>query len=299
MTSVRHLLPSFCIGGFKNLLLSAAVLAAATVLTAADRVPTVLYKPSLKLIEGDQPLHTSYVLEITSPPNVSVGSSLSISPVVVSVSAPAGVSNAVALSFVSLSPTTLVFTGPNQVQTTTVTVDVPVGTEAGDYIWAITTPGWASGTLDPFAFINAKITIPQVAFPPSITLTAPLDGSVYTYVAGGPPVSIPLTFTATAPAVSPIFGIDADVGGSAVALTSTGLPGATVTVNGTIQLSQAGLYTVRARATNNVNTSSDTAEITVNLQVPPPVVTLTSPPAGASYFYTGAPLSRYHGSLLV
>ena len=57
-------------------------LAAAIGVMARDDVPTVVYKPSLKLIEGDQPLSTSYVLSITSPANVPTGANLSISPII-------------------------------------------------------------------------------------------------------------------------------------------------------------------------------------------------------------------------
>lgn len=267
------------------------ILFAAIAVIARDDTPTVIYKPSLKLIEGDQPLHTSYVLEITSPPNVAPGSSLSISPVLAVVSSPDGVSTATALSFISFSPSTLVFSGPNQSRTTTVTVDVPLGTAAGDYSWAISTPGWPGATLDPFAFINAKVTIPQAPVAPSVSLGAPLDGAIYSYLLGGPPVSIALAFTASAPAASPISSIDADVAGIAVSLTSSGIGTDAVTASGTIQLSQAGLFTVRARATNNAGTSSDTVEVTVNLEVPPPTVAITQPLTDTDLFYSGTPLS--------
>jgi len=276
--------------GLKNFVRLLVCLIAASSLVARDESPVVTYQPSLKLIEGDQPLNTSYVLSITSPANVPVGSNLTITPVVSAVSAPAGVSTATALSFISLNPMTLVFTGPNQTLTTTVTASVPVGTGAGDYIWALATPGWPSGALDAFGFINAKIALPQVPSPPTVTIGAPLDGSVYNYLLGGSPLSIPLSFTATAPAASPITSIDADINGTAVILTPAGIGTGAVAATGTIQLSQAGIFTVQARATNNADTSANTVEITVNLQVPPPVVTIVQP-TSSNYIYTGTTLA--------
>ena len=237
-------------------------LAAAVGLTARDAAPTVLYQPSLKLIEGDQPLHASYVLSITSPANVVAGSAVTITPVVSVNAAPTGISNATALSFVSLSQSSLVFTGPAQTQNITVTVDVPLGTAAGSYAWAIATSGWAAGTLDPFASINAKVTIPQIVAPPSVTISAPTDGTVYNQLYSDLPLAVPMTFTATAPANSPIMSIDADVSGTAVTLTSTGLGTSTVQATGTISLSAAGIFTVQARATNNAGTSAATAVAT-------------------------------------
>ncbi|HEX7630557.1 MAG TPA: hypothetical protein VF388_00375 [Lacunisphaera sp.] len=265
-------------------------LAAAVGLTARDAAPTVLYQPSLKLIEGDQPLHASYVLSITSPANVVAGSAVTITPVVSVNAAPTGISNATALSFVSLSQSSLVFTGPAQTQNITVTVDVPLGTAAGSYAWAIATSGWAAGTLDPFASINAKVTIPQIVAPPSVTISAPTDGTVYNQLYSDLPLAVPMTFTATAPANSPIMSIDADVSGTAVTLTSTGLGTSTVQATGTISLSAAGIFTVQARATNNAGTSAATAEITLNIQAPAPTVTIVQPTA-SNFIYTGIPLT--------
>lgn len=285
MKSKNSFLPLVGFTIFKHMACALVFLVTTTALLARDEGPTVAYKPYLKLIEGDQPLLTSYVLSITSPSNVPVGANLTITPVLSVGSAPVGVSTATALSFITLSPSSLVFTGPDQTLTTTVTADVPEGTIAGDYVWAIATPGWSAGTLDPSTFINAKVTIPQTPFPPSVAISAPLDGSVYTYVWGGPPLTIPLAFAATAPAVSPITSIDADVSGSAIPLIPTGLGSDAVLAQGTMQLSQSGIFTVRARATNNAGTSADTVEITVNLQAPPPVLNFVAPVA-TSYTHT-------------
>lgn len=271
MPSPRALLSFICNNSMTSFARIFVLLALGlTSLVARDGGPTVQYLPTTKLIEGDQPLHTSYVLSITSPTNVSSGSNLVISPVVASVSRPAGVNSATALSFISLSATTLTFTEPGQTLTTTVTVSVPEGATAGDYVWSISTPGWPSGTIDAAAYINAKITVPLVPSAPTVTLSAPLDGAVYTYTPGGPAVSIPLSFTATAPAISPITSVDADVSGAATGLSATGIGSSFVQANGTLLISAPGVYTVRARATNNAGTSADTADFTVQVGTQPP-----------------------------
>jgi hypothetical protein len=287
MSLLRAFLPH---AAFRLLSLILFCFAGITALVARDDVPTVIYKPSLKLIEGDEPLHTSYVLSITSPPNVLAGSNVTVTAVISANSTPVGVSNAAALSFVTLSQTSLTFTAPNQTKDITVTVTVPSGTAAGDYVWAIATQGWAAGTLDPFAFINAKITIPLLPAPPSVSISGPLDGTVFNQPYNSLPLSVPLAFTATAPANSPIASIDADINGTAITLTSTGLGTGTVQATGSIPLSVAGIFTVRARATNNAGTSSGTVEITLNVQAPPPVVAIVQPTA-SNFIYPGTLLS--------
>lgn len=240
------------------------------VISARDGGPTVGYKPQLRLIEGDQPLTHSYTLEITSPSNVTGNANLTITPVIGVISAPSGVSVATALSYVSHSPASIVFTGPNQTQELTVSVNVPLGTTAGDYSWSIATSGWPAGTIDPLATINAKVTIPQVPDAPAVSLTAPIDGATFVYNAGGPPLAIPLAFSATAPAISPIISVDADLNGQAVAVSATGLGTGSVSASGVLTVTSGGLFTVRARATNGVGTSEDTAEFTVIVENTPP-----------------------------
>lgn len=287
MTTLRAFLPLAGVKIFARILFC---FAAATSLLARDVDPTVLYTPQLKLIEGDQPLNTSYVLSVLSPANLAAGVNVPVSLVVSANSSPAGVSNAAALSFVSLSTTSLVFTGPNQTKTVTVTVSVPEGTAAGDYVWNVATIGWAAGTIDPRAAINAKVTIPQVPVAPAVSISGPLDGTVFNLLNSALPLSLPVSFTATAPAASPILSIDADINGTAIPLTTTGLGTGNVQATGIIPLSLAGVFTVRARATNNVATSSDTVDITVNIQAPAPTVAIAQPIA-STFVYTGTTLT--------
>lgn len=265
----------------------------------------VNYLPATRNVEGDQPLFDSYVLTIISPATALVGQNTTITPVLTVLTAPLGVPNAVALSHVTLNPATLVFTGPNQSLTTTVTSDFPLGTEAGQYAFAISTPGWPAGTIDRFGFINAKTTIPGVPTPPLVNLVTPEDGTIYYYTPGGPPVIVPVTLTASATTDSPLTNVDANIGGVSVALTTTGLGTDAATGEGELAISVPGIYTVQARATNAVGTSTDSADITITVLAAPPTVAIQTPLPGSSYTYipgtnlqvpfTFAAVSQYGG----
>jgi len=265
----------------------ASLLGAPSSLLAFDDIPTVTYLPAEKLVEGDAPVNTSYVLSITSPSNVGAGQTVSIAPVLAVVSAPAGVTTTQALSYVSISPSPLVFTGPGTVQTATVTCNFPVGSVAGNYKYSIATPGWAAGTTDNFAYINMILTIPQVPVPPSVVLTSPVDGTVYTYNLNGPAVSVPVQFAASAPSYAPITTVGADVSGVPITgITSTGLGTGSVSSTGTFSILIPGVYTITAHANNINGTSSASSQITVNLVAPPPTVSIATPAANSTYTYT-------------
>ncbi len=268
----------------------AIFLVVASSLTARDPAPIVTYLPRTTLVEGDQPLAINNTLAIVSPANVVSGQSVTITPVITLLSAPAGADPTDALSFITLDPATLVFTAPNQTLTTTIQMKVPVGKMAGDYAYQIATPGWAAGTVDNFGFVNLTVSAAQQdQAPPSLVLDGPTDGSTYTYTAGGPAISIPLQFHATAAAAAPLTQLSADVNGVALTLSTVGLGTTNASGAGTISLAAPGIYTVSARATNVVGTSLATAEITVNL-VTPPTVTIAQPAPGGTYVYvTSAP----------
>lgn len=278
-TGISHS-TSFFTGILKVVPPALAFLFSLGVITARDAGPTVGYNPQLRLVEGDQPLTYSYDLEITSPSNIAENANVTITPVFGVISAPSGVPVATALSYVSHSPASIVFTAPNQTKAITVSVNVPLGTAAGDYSWSIATSGWPVGTIDPRATINAKVSIPQAPEAPAVSLTAPLDGTTFVYNAGGPPLVIPLAFSATASADSPITAVDADLNGQAVTVSATGLGSGNVSANGVLTVTTGGLFTVRARATNGAGTSEDTVEFTVIVEnTPPPPPPPPPPPA--------------------
>jgi len=111
---------------------------------AFDDVPTVTYLPAQKLVEGDEPLASSYVLSITSPSNVPVGTTVSITPVVSILGCRSAERGASAgLCFAESS--TLSFTGPGQVQTMTVSSAVPSGSRRGKLCLQDRDTGLATG----------------------------------------------------------------------------------------------------------------------------------------------------------
>lgn len=258
------------------------VLGFATLLHARDEGPAVAYYPQTKNVEGDQPLYYTYELEITSPSNLPAGLPVTITPELFVISKPDGVTDSEALSHVTIE--TVVFTGPSQKQYATVVCDFQVGTAAGEYAFGIRTPGWGVQTLDTFGFINAKVSPPRSRGLPTVTLNSPLDQAVFTWYAGGPPVAVEVQFSATAPSDSPIASVDASISGTSVALSEVhGLGSSEVEAAGVFYLTEPGIYTVTARATNDEGTSTDSADFTVEVSAPPPTATISSPLAGSSY----------------
>lgn len=261
-----------------------ATLAFASSSFARDEGPSVGYFPQTENIEGDQPLYHTYDLQITSPSNLPSGPEVGITPVLFVIAKPDGVSDEEALSHVHLVPATLTFNAPNQKLSTTVVSDFPVGTVAGEYAFGIRSPGWGVAASDTFGLINATVFPPRTREMPAVTINSPANGMVYYWSAGGPPVEIPVQFTATAPETEPVSGIDADISGTFVNLTEvTGLHTTQVAAGGKFYLAQGGIFTVTARATNDVGTASDSVVFNVVVVGGPPVVAISSPTPGTSY----------------
>lgn len=261
----------------------AAVFAALVPTFAREVAPNVSYAPNLTIVEGDQPLSTTFVLSITAPSNVQAGFPVEITPLVTILTKPADVSDSVALSYVTLTPPTLTFGEPGQVLTTTVHAEFPVGTVAGAYAYKIMTPGWKTGTQDGGAFINATV-FPQITGDtPTVVITTPTDGETFTYYPLVGPLSVPVQFTSSALPVSPITTIDADVNGAALALTNVNHGDGSFTSTGTATITSPGIYTVRARASNTLGTGIDTVDFNVVVSAPPPTVAIAQPVAGSSF----------------
>ncbi len=269
--------------GFPRLLFSfLCILSLVNATFARPGDPTVGYSPSETRVEGDQPLVRSVEISITSPSNVVAGSPVTITPVVVILEKPVGVSDAVALSYVTLSPATLEFTAPNQTLTTTATMDVPLGSSAGSYAYRIETSGWAPGTIDPWAFLNAKVYPQQTGDAPTIALATPADGDVFTYLPAEGPLTVPFRFTAAAPASPAITSMDAKLDGGSLTFTSVTNTDGSITSSGSFVITAPGAYKITASATNSIGTSTDAAEFTVEVSAPPPTVTIAQP-TGPSY----------------
>jgi hypothetical protein len=242
----------------------------------------VQYNPATKVVQGNQPLVQSYSLAITSPSNLVAGAALSIPLDITVLSKPAGVNDATALSFITLSPMVLSVTGPNQNIPVTVTVDVPLGDFAGDYAYLIKTSGWspALSGVDNGATVNARVSPAnsETKTPPAVTLLSPANNSTYTYYpTTSTPASVPISFAANVPFDGhAIDTMRAFLGNVQISVTPSGLGTFNASATGTLAISAAGNYTIRVEATNIDGTSEASADITViageTPPPPPPVV---------------------------
>jgi hypothetical protein len=253
----------------------------------------VTYNPVIKIVQGNQPLSTSYVLTITSPANLVAGTPVTVGLGVSVLAKPAtGVTDATALSFISMSPASLTFTGPNQQLTTTVAMNVPLGNFAGSYAYQILPAGWpvvGAGITDNGATVNAVVSPPNSTdtSPPAIALLSPANGTVYTYQpATGVPVTVPVSFAASVGTNGqPIDGMQAFINSNPVTLSTAGVLTSSASATGSVQLTAPGSYTVDVMASNTNGTSSTTSTVSVVVSAPLPTITATAPTSGGTYSY--------------
>lgn len=266
----------------------------------ADAAPTppggggaapVVYNPLAKVVQGNQPLAQSYVLSVTSPSNLPVGTSATVTLNGSMLSQPAGVDDATALSFLSMSPNTLTFTAPSQTLTTTVSVNVPIGQYAGNYAYRIKPSGWPASisVTDEGATVNALVSPPTATddTPPSVLLQIPVNGTIYTYYpATGQPVSVPVVFEGTVgTGGQPITSLQAFVNNEPLSISTTGIGTLDATGTGSLSLTTPGVYHVRVTATNQTGTSEDNGDFTVVVSAPPPTIAVASPLPNTVYTF--------------
>lgn len=268
-----------------------------------DPTPVVLYTPELVQMQSPLTLAESYNLSVVSPINALPGVSRSIGFSVTPVGKPAGVSDATAIGYVSFSdPTTgaalnqLIFTGPEQVRTVKVSVNIPASAVPGSYGYKIVTTGWLIdpllGLLNVGGFINATTTAAQIEYaPPTVDISTPVDASVITVTSL--PVDVTIRYTAASidPTTSPITSTDVDVNGNVATVTSvTGLNTLNTAVTATYRVTSLGEHTVTARATNSGGTATDVTTFVVELDAPKPTVVINTPAPGSTYtYYAGRP----------
>ncbi|MBW7896514.1 MAG: PKD domain-containing protein [Opitutaceae bacterium] len=252
----------------------------------------VAYFPSSKIMQGDQPLLQSYTLSITSPSNLPAGVVTPLTMLGTVLSKPEGVDDGAALSFLSFSPSTLAFTGPNEVRSVTVTVDVPLGNFAGNYAYRIKHTGWPSGVpvTDEGATVNALVSPAATTdeSPPTVILQSPVDGTQYVYYpATGEPAKVPVFFEATVnETADPINGLLAYINGVPQAgVTTTGIGTHVATGSLELALVEPGTYAVRVTASNQHGTSEDSGDFTVVVSAPPPTISVASPAPGSNYTF--------------
>lgn len=255
-----------------------------------DPEPVVVYDSSLVQIQGQLPLTTSYSVTIISPsnlPGVPTPITFEVTPTTI----PAGVSAATAIGYLSFSPATLVFDAPNQARAVTITMAVPATAVAGAYNYKILAVGWPVdpevGLINLGTAINSTITAAaEPKTPPTVTIASPLDGSTVTVFAGGLPVGVPLTFTASGTGSNPsvIDSVTVELDGNPVALSSLdGLLTLNVTGAGTLLASTAGSHVVRVSAHNDGGTVTTTSTFTVMVVQPVAAsVTILTPVDGST-----------------
>jgi hypothetical protein len=263
--------------------------------------PTALYTPPVFSFEGTlsttTPLTESYQLVITSPSTLVSGGTANL--VVASTGTPTDAGDATAQGYLTLSSSTVAFTGPNQSVSVLVTLTVPAGTLAGNYSWSIHSSGWPAGAgsvTDGIgglgATVNANIlaaVTPLLA--PTATLTEPVSGQVFAITPGNTAATVPYALAANTPAGS-VFASTAAAtlalktsGGAAVAgfapvfnLVSAAGAATGITATGTVNL-PAGTYVLSGTATNNTGGSASTLPVTFTV-VGPPTLAITAPTAG-------------------
>ncbi|MEN9633142.1 MAG: hypothetical protein RL077_1546 [Verrucomicrobiota bacterium] len=272
-----------------GLVLFSAALGSLTALRAGITGPgsVVGYTPSVVQIQGVLPLSQTYSFDLTSPGDF-VGPS-TISFVLSTNGVPAGVTDATALSYLSISPATLNYSTSSEPKTVTVTLAIPYSAAPGSYGYKILAVGWPGTPTNTGTFISASMSAPlSSSTPPDVSIVNPADGSVLT--AASFPLSIPVTFTASSSGAqaSPITNASMSLAGVNIALSSlTGLNTLSVSGSGIIAITAPGTYQLVAQAVNSGGSVSDTNTFTVINAgaVPPPVAVISAPILGATYTY--------------
>lgn len=257
------------------------------------------YETARRDIQGEQPFTFSYPITVTAFSDLN--KPLSLPLVVQSLARPAGATVEQALSFISLSSPTVTSTADGQAVAVTISINVPPGQSVGSYAYLVkVNPAyWPAGLLvfDDGSAINMEVRERQVqVLPPTVLITTPADGATLTYTPASGPLQVPFTFVAASADSTPVLSVDADLNGVAIPVTAGGLNSTSATGSGTLSITAGGLYTLRARASNNAATGSDSIEFNVVVNAPAPTVTPTAPANGASYSFTlGQTLSVNYG----
>ena len=242
------------------------------------------YQPLTKIAEGFLPYSETYTLQITllSPATVNLGVSIENVP---------AAAQADALNFITLSTTSVPFQTANQAVSVTVSINIPEGYPVGTYAYKLITDGWTP-FVDPTAvtdnvggYINLTVIPgPHSGQPPTVGITLPSAGAVFTHTLGQAAVQVPFSIFGSSAATTPLTDLSLTVDGQPVALsTLTGIGTTDAAGTASIPYTTAGLHTVQATAINSVGSSTATSDFSVQVIVPPPTVTINAPSDGASF----------------
>jgi len=240
-----------------------------------------------------------YDLSITSPSTLPAGVTTSVALVATPNTFPSSISAETAGSYISFSSSTLTFTGPSQTRVVRVTFTLPVTAPAGAYQFFLRGQGWPATVNDGGTSINAVALIPDNLLPPSISISSPEDGSVYTYNVSHQSLPIDVSILAAGQNESPVLTLEAYIVGededgeflpaTPLALNYTGLGTASASGQVILPVTRGGTYTLVTLATNRVGTATESSQFYVNEFYPPPVVRFTHAPDATYDYYAGSP----------
>jgi hypothetical protein len=160
---------------------------------------------------------------------------------------------ATAASYISVSPSVLVF-GPGEyaklvtVTATFPTLNVPPNTVL-DFQYRVTTDGWGIPASDSGFFLNARVNAPPppASAPPIVTISEPSESS-YTFQAGEIPATIPLVFQALTSDPSTIFSVDATLNGAALVVVASNIGTTEATGVASMPIRDQDFYGYRGRS---------------------------------------------------
>jgi hypothetical protein len=152
---------------------------------------------------------------------------------------------------------------------------------AGLHSIVVTTTDSNGGTAAATTFFSVEVTTSPA---PAVTVTSPLNGTIYTYTTGNPALNIPVSISATAGYgnIATLSAVLVNPNSSQVSipLTTTGVgssPSATGSAN--LSLSTGGSYTINITVSDGCNTATATTSFTINVvtNYPPPTACVTLP----------------------
>jgi hypothetical protein len=253
-------------------------------------------------LQGIFPFTRTYTFDLTSPADRLPGVSVQVTFDVTPLSIPAGVSDATAISYVTLNPAAPVFTGPGQTQKIQVIYSIPPDAVEGAYALKMVALGFVdlgAGLVNQGTQINGKLLVAPVNYaPPTVVIANPADASVISVPFTSLPVTVPLAILATstgtvgtansiATVASPITQVTAQLDGVTVVLaTTTGLGTTSASATGTLRIDTPGVHSVTVESSNlgGVATAMNRFAVVVTGEGAPTVV-ISSPAVNSVYTY--------------